>query len=405
MGRRHAVSGTSNLAHRLLLGLLGITLCWPTHVSAQTHTGTLQGTVEGALARETVGAPQRTPLAYAVVSIPEISLERFSDGNGRFLLTGLAPGEHAVVVRRIGYEPFRTTVRIVGDSTSRLDVRLASLPVRLAALAVRAPTRCDAPGLPDARTEPAVAGLVALLDENAARYRLLSSQYPFQYMHTRALALIDDEAQPDATATVQVVDSVSSHSSARVAYAAGKIVQQQRFLGGAVEYSMVLPTILDLTDDGFARAHCFFYGGHEAVDGETWLRLEVRAADRLRSPDVHGTFYLDSASSQLRRMDLELSRVDRLPKQLRDIAGVSVQTRFVEIAPGVSIIGAICAVNRPKQGPTAAVVPLPVELQELRWYVFKEDPPLGIPPVRILGTPDWRAKTTLSRAALWCVES
>lgn len=347
---------------------------------------------------------QRVPLAYAVISIPQLSMERFTDGSGRFALTALTPGAYAVVVRRIGYEPYRTTVRIVADSTTRLDVQLTSIPVRLATLAVRAPSRCEKPGLPDARAEPEVAGLVALLDENAERYRLLASQYPFQYMHTRALAVLDNEALPNAPSRVQFVDSVMSRSAARVAYSAGKIVQQQRFLGGGVEWSMAIPTILDLADDGFARAHCFFYGGRDAVDGETWLRLEVRAADRLSSPDVHGTFYLDSASSQLRRMDLELSRADKLPRALRDIASVTVQTRFVEIAPGLSIVGAICAVNRPKRGEQAKPVPLPVELQQLRWYVFKDDPPLGIDPVGMFGTPNWSETDALDRSALWCVE-
>ncbi len=364
---------------------------------AQSGSASLQGTVQGNTTSSVV-----VPLAYAVVSLPRLALERFTDGQGRFLLRDLAPGRYEVVVRRIGYVPVRRTVELTAGAVTRLDVQLEAIPVRIASLTVRALVQCAKPGIPDSLAEPAVAALVGLLRENADRYRLLASQYPFAYQHVRSLVMLEDERERDAAMRVQLVDSVDTRSATRVGYRTGRVVQRQQFRGGQNEYSMALPTIVDLADNAFARAHCFAFAGREETDGETWLKLDVRAADRLNSPDVHGTFYLDSASSQLRRMDLELSRPDKLPRELRHIESVQVQTRFREIAPGLSIIDDICAVNRPKRQSALEKAELPAELQVLSAYAFR-DPPPGVSMVGRFDTPLWRRGDAVSREALWCV--
>ncbi len=379
--------------------LLALVLGAPLASRAQGATGTLQGTVQGS----TQSSSTLVPLSYAVVGLPTLALERFTDGAGRFRLGELAPGRYEVVVRRIGYAPRTQTVQIVADRVTRLDVQLAVIPVRIASLTVRALARCTSPGVPDASAEPAVATLVALLRENADRYRLLASQYPFAYQHVRSLLLVNDDHEPATAVHVQLVDSIDARSAARAEYRAGRVVQRQRFRGGLDEYSMALPTIMDLADNAFARAHCFAYGGREEKDGETWLRLDVRAADKINSPDVHGTFFLDSASAQLRRMDLELSRPDKLPSQLQHIEQVRVRTRFREIAPGLSIVDDICAVNRPKRKSALEPMELAAELQVLSAYAFREPPP----DVSLAGrfeTPAWRRGDMLPRSALWCVE-
>ncbi len=362
---------------------------------AQSATGSLQGTVQA--------SQTGSPLAYAVVSIPQLSLERFTDGAGRFLLTALAPGQYTVQVRRIGFAPYRGVVMIEAAVTARLDVQLTPIPVRIQSLTVRALASCATPGVPDSSAQPEVATLVGLLRENADRYRLLASQYPFAYRQVRALVELPDERAPTSPLFLQHVDTVVARSATRVEYKAGQVVKRTR-MRGVNSYSMAIPTILDLADDTFARAHCFAYGGKETVDRETWLRLDVRAADRLRSPDVHGTFFLDSATAQLRRMDLELSQPERLPRELQHIGSVQVRTRFMEIAPGLSIINEVCGVNRPKRRGKSEDHRLPGELQILAAYEFEKAPD-GVLAFRNMVTPRWLRGELLARSSLWCVES
>lgn len=373
-----------------------------TPVCAQPLAGALQGNVRA--------TTTNAPLAYAVISVPQLSIERFSDGAGRFALTDLPPGRYVLQVRRIGYSPHRSEVTIQSGVVTRLDVQLTAIPVSIQSLTVRAMVSCTNPGAPDSVSQREVATLVALLRENADRYRLLASQYPFTYRQLRALGEYTDNSEgEDGVLLLQLVDTATANSNTRVVYKAGEVVQRSRAQRGGEIYSMVIPTILDLADNAFLRSHCFAFGGKVESDDETWLRLDVRASDRLRSPDVHGSFYLDSATSQLRRMDLELSRPDRLPRQLQGIESVQVRTKFLEIAPGLSIIDAVCGVNRTRvpgdrRGQrNAPRLALATELQLLSSYQFREAP-AGVLEFRNMVTPRWVAGSRLPRSALWCLD-
>ncbi len=378
----------------LLLTAL-LTLLLPPVAFAQDATGTLQGTVRA--------QPEALPIAYAVVSIPQLSIERFTDGQGRFRLTELAPGRYELVVRRIGFTPYQGSVTVDRGITTTADVELTRIPVQLQSLTVQAMARCANPGVPDGNVNPAVASLVSLLRENANRYRLLVSQYPFAYAQVRAVGVLRGDTMPDARFRLQQIDTVISVANARAEYRPGEVVRRERLSSGLQEYRMFIPTILDLVDDTFARVHCFAFGGRESHDEETWLRLDVRASDRLREPDVHGSFWLDSASSQLRSMRLELSRPDRLPRTIGGVESVTVTTRFLEIAPGLSVIESICSLTRPRSVRRGRAVPLMGELQQLGSYRFTNAPD-GVAGSVTFPLAEWRSGDELSRAELWCAE-
>jgi len=348
------------------------------------------------------GSEALVPLSYAMVSLPQRADERFTDGGGRFLWADLPAGDHAVLVRRLGYAPWRGTVTIVAGETTPLEVTLERIPVRLDEVRVQAAARCDRPGLPDARTNPAVSMLVSLLRENADRYRLLAARHPFEYEHVRAVGGLVPDAPPERALRFRTVDRLQDRSVPRSRYRVGEVVTPLPPPAPAGEFTMAIPTILELSDDAFARAHCFAYGGREVAGTETWFRLDVRAADRLRSPDVHGRFWLDSATAELRRMELELSHVGRLPRALRHIAELRVQTHFVEIAPGLSIIRDICALTL--EVPRRRDLPprlTSVELQQLSRYTFAAAPP-GVQPSRTLRTSAWLVNAPQPRSLLWC---
>ena len=374
---------------KAVTALLALALATPA-LQAQA-TGALEGSVRSAQAD--------VPLSYAVVSIPALSLERFSDPQGRFTLSALRTGTYDIVVRRIGYTPYRGRVQIDSGVTAKLLVTLQQIPVRLAATTVRALANCPRPGVPDARTDPEVAALVGLLRENADRYRLLASQYPFIYLQIRA---IGDLGERDMF--VSRVDTLLVKSGTRTIYAPGRVVSRVPESQGVSGYTMIIPTLVDLADDLFTRNHCFAYGGTVNEDEETWIRLDVRAADRLKSPDVHGSFYLDSATAELRRMSLTLSRPDRLPRQLNRVVGVDVVTTFLAIADGLSVIDKVCAVNRLRLPPRQVVAVTPAELQQLLVYEFTDPPPDVRKRGARLPPNDWQSGARLERKAVWCAD-
>lgn len=371
-----------------VFGVVFTTVIQALTASAQGATGRLDGVVRGAETGAT--------LPYAVVSIPALKFERFADASGRFALVALPAGPQEVMVRRIGSTPWRGTVRIVADSTTTLTIRLEQLPQRLDAVAVRAMARCPHPGSPDPVLQREVSSLVAQLRENADRYRLLAEQYPFAYSQTRWLGEIRD-----SLFLVQRIDSTLLASSARPQYRPGKLVERARGKGREDEFMMTIPTLLDVTDNAFIGSHCFGYGGTLRVGKESWVRINMRAADRLRAPDVHGAFFLDSATSQLRRMDLEMSKPERLPTPLRRIEGVHVTTTFREIAAGLSVIESVCAVNSLRTPMGVDALPSPSELQQLRAYLFTVAPP-DVAPSAAFPAPTWTVGTSLRRAAVWC---
>ena len=360
----------------------------PSTLLAQRATGRLTGTVHA--------AQTDAPLSYAVISIPELSVERFTSALGQFTLGALRTGTHAITIRRIGFTPWRGTVSIVADSTSTLNVQLEQLPQRLAAVAVRALASCKNPGRPDPVLQSETSSLVAQLRENADRYRLLAEQYPFSYSQTRALGELRE-----STFTLQRVDTVIVQSNMRVAYRPGNLVTRSTSKERGEEYTMAIPTLIELTDDLFIRTHCFGYGGAIRVGSETWVRVNMRAADKLKTPDVHGAFFLDSATSQLRRMDLDMSRPDLLPPQLQRVEAVHVVTSFRDIADGLSVIEAVCALNQMHTPLGADLVPAPAELQQLLGYRFQTPPP-DVPRARAFIAPPWVPGATLNRALIWC---
>lgn len=361
---------------------------------AQPTTGTLRGSVSA--------QPSELAIAYAVVSLPQLSIERFTDDQGRFTLTDLAAGRYELLVRRVGFSPYRGTVVIESGVTTTAAVQLTPIPVQLASVTVEAMSRCLTPGVPSESSNREVAALVSLLRENAERYRLLVSEHPFVYAQVRTLGTISDRSSPFM---LQQVDTTATRALAQPGYQPGRVVRRERARNGDREYIMSIPSIIDLADDEFARTHCFAYGGRETHENETWLRLDVRAFDKLPRPDVHGSFYLDSATSQLRSMRLELSRPDKLPRELGGIAGVMVYTRFLEIAPGLSIVQSMCSVSRPAidRRRRGAGVELQGELQELASYRFT-NPPVGVVAAKQLPVPRWKVGGELSRSSLWCAE-
>jgi outer membrane lipoprotein-sorting protein len=363
----------------LLLGMFGAQA-----LAAQTplNTGTVTGVVRA--------APTNVSLPYAVVSIPLAGIERFSGADGRYVLTQVPAGSYTLQVRRIGFVPQSLTVTVTAGATTTVDLTLVQVPVRLTAMLVRPVEPCLTPGLPDATKEPGIASLVSLLRENAETYRTLVQQHPYAYAIYRALGSTLGDSVRVTNISAERIDGIRT-----VRYRPGKVVQTERG-----QSTMQLPSVLDLTDKTFIANHCFHYRGTSQHNGATWFALEVRAAEKIKSPDVHGIFWLDSTTAQLQRMELELSRPDKLPSQLSAIQAVVVRTNFLEIAPGLSVVDDVCAINFLRNLKTQP--PHPLELQHVQAVAFTAAAPPDVPPRREFPNPSWIAGGRMKIGDLSC---
>ncbi len=338
------------------------------------------------------------PLPYAVVSLAGESGEQFTDSRGQLTLLSVAPGGYRMTIRRIGFAPITQQVTAIADSVVRLSVRMHRLPQVLRSLRVSTMRACATPGRPG-NAEPELEALVNLVQENAARHRLLAQQYPF----TSYMRRLNGDLRESALYVVRLENLVIS-SSTKAEYRAGRVIR-----GGRNNYTMALPSVLDLAGDEFARAHCFFFGGVSTDSSErgqeTWLRLDVVPADALNSPDVHGSFYIDSATASLRKMELSLTRVDKLPSQVSRIADLRVVSRFMEIADGLSVLSDVCAVTSlllpVKNSNPVPAEAQPVELQKITGYLFHKAPP-DMTVNRGYDVPPWQPETFMSPSAVWC---
>lgn len=302
-----------------------------TRASAQL-SGVLIGDV---VARET-GAP----LDHAMVSIAG-ERQTFTSESGVFSFRGLQPGVYRMHVTHLGFAPADQNIEIPASGPiPRVKVMLTHLSFKLAAVRVIAKPSCTNPGRPDPTAEPDFAAIVQQIRMNAEHYQLLSDSFPFAHRVER----IHQMVRRDSVRSRPEIDTVSMRSDAHGwEYEMGTVVERDPRRG----YVMHLPTLRDFAGIQFLNNHCFQYAGIETSNEGNLIRIDFRADDQIKKPDVNGSIYLDSATYQIRRADLELSRM--IP-QVPEITSVHVRTIFTEVAPSIVIIDKVVGSNSLKHG-------------------------------------------------------
>jgi hypothetical protein len=71
------------------------------------------------------------PLPGAAVRLLERGLGTTTDRDGRFILTGLPPGQYRIAVRYIGFRPDTLAVAVQPGAESRVEVVMGPLPASL----------------------------------------------------------------------------------------------------------------------------------------------------------------------------------------------------------------------------------------------------------------------------------
>ncbi len=283
-----------------------------------------------------VGSEDGARVAYAVVMLEPAFGRRFADGNGAFFFAGAAPGSYRLSVRQVGFSPFDSTITVT-PGTPALRIELRRIAVSLTAVTVTASGPCTAPGIPDRDRDPQLAEVFGQLRQNAERFRLLADQYPFRYRMVRRFGI--EEASGSQRGST---DTLVLLSSARWPYAPGRVVTPDPDIFDS--RIVHLPVLADLADSAFHANHCFRLAGLEPYgdDGPLLVRLDFRAAQALREPDVDGSAWLDPETYQLRHVRVSLTRLERAARGVREWTAT---TSFREIVASVAVPVSISAVT------------------------------------------------------------
>ncbi|MHB1329255.1 MAG: carboxypeptidase-like regulatory domain-containing protein [Gemmatimonadales bacterium] len=93
---------------------------------------------QASLVGRVAGGTPIAPLEGATIQIRSLGLTASTDTTGQFRLDGIRPGQHDVLIRRIGYRPLRQRIRFEPDEVVRIGFRLEEIPVVLDSVTVRA---------------------------------------------------------------------------------------------------------------------------------------------------------------------------------------------------------------------------------------------------------------------------
>ena len=329
-------------------------------------------------------------LPFSGVSIVGQSSDRFTSDSGAFQLEA-APGTIHLRIRHVGFTPVDTQLVVRANDTTRVRIELARIPVTLAAMRV-IDVPCRLPGAPTGGGD-ALPQVFEQLQLNAEQFRLVSTQYPFNSVVERRFSrLVEEpktrqksEAVPTLADTVEVVtktDSINVPSDQRWHYKPGDIIVTAGVSALGVRYAVMIPTLAVFADAEFVKHHCFHDAGEATVDGQTFRRVDFRAAEDIRDPDIDGTMYLDPATYVIRRSVISLSKKSRYTISYDSVI---VETTFDELVSGVPVItwtsgrdALTLDASRPNRGsglPGGSRVISDGELQRVREIRFVGDVP------------------------------
>ena len=268
------------------------------------------------------------PVPYSTIALLPGDAVRFTNDSGAFSFADLSSGPYRLVVRAIGYAPYDTTITVAAQQTA-VHVGLQELAIELPPVTVVGRT-CLNPGPPIRDSQPELAAIFDQLRENAARYRLLSDQYPFLYALERR---VWNDPAPKHGDTL-VVDTLELRSDVHRPYKPGNLVSMQPGTRGRMERILRLPTVIDLADPAFHTAHCFRFAGVDTIEGAQTWRVDFYAAERLHAPDVAGSAWLDADTYQLRQLTFRLTRPERALSSMQNLEATVV---FGDLLPSVSV--------------------------------------------------------------------
>lgn len=319
-----------------------------------------------------VTALEGAPLGYSVVAMPALGLERFTSASGVVVMPVPAPGPVRLRVKRLGFTPKDTTITVTDAPVQRVTIALARVSFRLDAVRVVGWPPCKRPGV-DEDTDPQVRGIVDQLRQNAERYRLLTRTYPFVYTVRREFG----HQESDGSVVLDSFDEIVVAGTPDWTYRPGTLVGRDpaRAGGSRGPWVMRIPSIGDLADDAFVDNHCFNVAGLEEKEGRRLLRLDIVAAERLKSADVTVVAWLDPQDFQLRHATFTLTKP---PAQVPGLLTLSSRVSYVELIPFVPVLQLTIAESTVQEGRSRPVTRILIERQRIERVLFQGLRPEGL---------------------------
>ena len=240
----------------------------------------------------------------------------------------------ALRIRQIGYQFVDTTLTL-GDSASTIRVGLQRIAYTLSAFPVSAPSCKEKP---DPKAAMLAANALDQLRMAAERYNTFKTLYPFHAKIERRTRTV--ELQPpqvregghavhwDSATVDRVAEEIASSEDWGERYGPGRIIERRRN-----RFSARILFLAHLADPRFWERHCFDVDGFHTVADRTTMRLHFAPNRTVYDIDWEGWAILDSATSELRRIDFRLANVRPrdLPQRLEGY------TTFTALVPNIVV--------------------------------------------------------------------
>jgi hypothetical protein len=276
-----------------------------------------------------IDAGARYPLANADIIDLATNQHRFTDARGQTRLSWPTDAPLRLRVRQVGYQPLNRTLEraAVSDETTTFALSRVAYVISPVTATGHCVTTDDTVSL----------GLsVSVLDQlkqGAEKYDEFRRLYPFEATLERRTARVPETGP--ITYIVRENETFQSETW-EPPYRPGNIVEYSSY----ASFNAPLLSLSMLADSVFWENHCFIARGIESYRGARAVRLEFSPITDLGGPDWMGAALLDSATSNLLRVEFHLANLDTR-KGLRRLEGY--QT-FSSPSPFVIIPDSIGAV-------------------------------------------------------------
>lgn len=320
----------------------------------------------GLLIGDVVGRESGFPLGHAMVTVLGAERQTFTSDAGVFAFRGLEPGRYRLRVTRIGYVPADVDAEVPANGAPpRLRVALARLTVQLAMVKVLAKPVCTAPGRPDPTLNPDFAAVIIQLRLNAEHYKLLADSFPFAYAVERSERAMKGDSSR-GTPRIDTLEFRTDHRGWE--YKMGDMVERSP----TGTYVMHLPDLRDFASYEFLNNHCFRYAGLDTTRQGVLLRIDFQADVQIRTPDVNGSILLDAQTYEIRRAELELSKI---PPEVKEVTAFHVTTIFSEISPSIDVIHDVNGISSRRHSRLPwSTIATTEDQRMLRFQWLREDP-------------------------------
>ena len=288
-------------------------------------------------------------LGYTIVTLYPGGAKRFSDAGGAFTFDIAGAGTYVLSIRQIGYAPLDTQVVVQADTAIVVNVALHRLAIELPPVIIAA-LPCTAPGAPDS-SDAALLGVFGQLQENARRYELMRTSYPFRYDLEIAKRTVNQRGDTGKPSRWRL------HLLSRDTppYQVGRVIEPawgpwKNPMGTHLIHDTHLE---DLGNETFIANHCFRLAGTDTIGSEALLRIDFEPAMRIATADMAGSAYLDPVTFQVRYTITSITGLER--SELSDLRSVISFVRFGSIAPGVPLQDSLSAVTTYRHSRTVKI--------------------------------------------------